>query len=67
MIQEIIVYLIITIAFGMLVLSMLRFFNLVGKKEVNSSKCGGCSTSCEMKELHQISKIRKYDQYKLYL
>lgn len=69
MIQEIIAYLIIAIAFGILVLNILRFFNLVGKKAANASKCGGCSTGCEMKELHQISKSKtiKYDQYRFYL
>jgi len=69
MIQEIIAYLIIAIAFGILALNILRFFNLVGKKNVNSSKCGGCSTGCEMKEIHLASKSRlvKHDQYKFYL
>lgn len=69
MIQEIIAYLIITIAFGILVLNILRFFNLIGKKTANSSKCGGCSSGCEMKEMHLTgkSKLVKHDQYKFYL
>lgn len=69
MIQEIIAYLIIAIAFGILALNILKFFNLVGKKAANPSKCGGCSSGCEMKELHLASKnkIVKHDQYKYYL
>lgn len=69
MIQEVIAYLIIVIAFGILAINILRFFNLVGKKTANSSKCGGCSTGCEMKELHLVGKNKsgKHDQYKFYL
>jgi hypothetical protein len=69
MLQEIIAYLIIAVAFSILALNILRFFNLVGKKTVNSSKCGGCSSGCEMKELHLTGKARleKQDQYKFYL
>lgn len=69
MIQEIIAYLIIAFAFGVLILNTLRFFNLIGKKNVNSSKCGGCTSGCEMKELHIMNKNRpvKHDQYKFYL
>lgn len=69
MIQKIIAYLIISVAFGMLIVNILRFFNVTGKKSVNSSKCGGCSSGCEMKEIHQAgkNKVVKYDQYKYYL
>jgi hypothetical protein len=67
MIQDLIAYLIISIAFGALILHILRFFNMIGKKSVNTSKCGGCSTGCEMKELHQIKKPKNYDQYRIQL
>jgi hypothetical protein len=69
MLQEIIAYLIIIMAFGFLLFNILKFFNLAGKKIVSSSKCGGCSSGCEMKELHQIVKRNsvKTDQYKYYL
>lgn len=69
MIQEIIAYLIIAIAFGILTLNILRFFNVVGKKHANSSKCGGCSSGCEMKEIHLSGKNKfvKSDQYRFYL
>ena len=69
MVQEIIAYLIIAFAFGVLILNTLRFFNLIGKKNVSSSKCGGCTSGCEMKELHIMNKNRpvKHDQYKFYL
>jgi len=69
MIQEIIAYLIIFSAFGLLIFKTLSFFSLVGKKNVSQSKCGGCSSGCEMKELHQFTKKNKvkFDQYKFYL
>ena len=68
MVQEIVAWLIISIAFGILILKILRFFNLVGKKKVNSSQCGGCSSGCEMKEIHKLEKHKlNYDQYRIYL
>jgi len=67
MIQDLIAYLIISIAFGALILHILRFFNIIGKKSVNTSKCGGCSTGCEMKEIHQFKKPKNYDQYRIQL
>lgn len=69
MTQEVIAYLIIAIAFGILAINILRFFGLVGKKTANPSKCGGCSTGCEMKGLHLVGKkkLLKHDQYKFYL
>lgn len=67
MIQNIIAYLIISIAFGTLILNILRFFNIGRKKSANSSKCGGCSAGCEMKELHQFKKQKNYDQYRIQL
>ena len=56
MLQELIAYLIIAIAFGILIRHVLRFFNLVGKKTADSSSCGRCSTVCEMKELHMVER-----------
>lgn len=67
MIQDLIAYLIISIAFGALILHILRFFNIIGKKPVNTSQCGGCSTRCEMKELHQFKKPKNYDQFRMQL
>jgi hypothetical protein len=69
MIQDIIAYLIISIAFGALLLNIFQFFNLIGKKNTNSSKCSGCSTGCEIKELHQLKKDqpKSYDQYRMQL
>lgn len=57
MIQEIISYLIISIAFGILALNIIRFFKLDGKKPANTSQCGGCSTNCEIKNLHQKARL----------
>lgn len=69
MVQEIIAYLIISTAFGIFILNTLRFFNVIGKKSSRSSKCGACSSGCEVKELHQFSKPKfaKHDLYKFYL
>jgi hypothetical protein len=67
MIQDLIAYLIISIAFGALILHILRFFNIISKKPVNTSKCRGCSTGCGMKELHEFKKPKNYDQYRIQL
>jgi len=67
MIQDLIAYLIISIAFGALIIHILRFFNIARGKSVNTSKCGGCSTGCEMKELQQFKKPKNYDQYRIQL
>jgi hypothetical protein len=69
MIQDIIAYLIISAAFGALTLNILQFFNLTDKKSANSSKCGGCSGGCEMKEIHQFKKDKptNYNQFKIQL
>ena len=67
MTQDLIAYLIISIAFGALILHILRFFNIIEKKSVNTSKCGGCSIGCEMKEIHQFKKPKNYDQYRIQL
>jgi hypothetical protein len=67
MTQNIIAYLIISIAAGALILHILRFFNIIGEKHVNTSKCRGCSGGCEIKELHQFKKPKNYDQYRMQL
>jgi len=69
MVQELIAYLIIAIAFGILILKTMRFLNLVGKKAADSSTCGGCATGCAAKELYLVErkKSKKQDQYKFYL
>ena len=69
MIQEYIAYMIITIAFGIFIFNILSFFNITGKKSSKKGNCAGCSTGCEMKELHLMNKPKfmKHDQYKYYL
>lgn len=69
MILNFIAYLIISIAFSALIIKILQFFNFIGKKTVNASKCPGCSTDCEMKELKQFRKDNpaSYDQYRMQL
>lgn len=65
MTQDIIAYLIITLAFSSLFYHILRFFNLTGKKQASSSKCAGCTSGCELKEIRQLGK--SYDQIKMSL
>jgi hypothetical protein len=69
MIQDYIAYLIIIVAFGILGFKILSFFNVIGKKSVAHGNCSGCSTGCEMKEIHLLNKPKfsKKDQYKFYL
>jgi hypothetical protein len=69
MIQEIIAYLIITAAFGVFSYKVLSFFNLVGKKTAKSGNCAGCTSGCEMKELHVMNKpkLSKHNKYQFYL
>jgi hypothetical protein len=57
------------VTFGIFIRKILLFFNLAGKKKADSSKCGGCSGGCEMKEIHLMNKgkFTKHDQYRLYL
>ena len=66
MVQDIIAYLIISAAFGLLLYRVLQFFNLTKKKP---AKCGGCASGCSLKELHvvNIAKFDKDDQYRIYL
>ena len=69
MIQDIIAYLILFAAFGIFIQKILRFLNLSRKSKSNSSACGGCTTGCEMKEIHLMKKgkFAKRDQYRFYL
>jgi len=69
MIQDIIAYLILAVTFGIFIRKILLFFNLTGKKTSISSKCSGCASGCEMKELNLMNKgkFTKHDQYRLYL
>jgi len=69
MIQDYIAYLIIVVAFGIFVHKMLSFFNLIGKKSASKGNCSGCTSGCEMKEIHLLNKPKfsKKDQYKFYL
>lgn len=66
MVQNIIAYLIISLAFGIFGYRILQFFNLTQKK---ASKCGGCTSGCSLKELHVVNKAKfdKIDQYRFYL
>jgi hypothetical protein len=66
MVQDIIAYLIIGAAFGILAYRILQFFNLTKRKP---AKCGGCATGCSLKELHVVNKAKfnKKDQYRFYL
>jgi hypothetical protein len=66
MIQDIIAYIIIIAAFGILLYRILQFFNLTKKKP---AKCGNCATSCSLKELHIVNKDKfdNKDQYRFYL
>lgn len=69
MIQNLIAYLIITTAFVALVVNILRFFKIIEKESTNSSKCAGCSTGCEMSELHPLKRnnLINQDLYRLHL
>jgi hypothetical protein len=69
MIQDIIAYLIITVAFATCTYRILSFFNLFGKKSVKSGNCAGCTSGCEMKQSPLMSgnKLRKRDKYQFYL
>ncbi len=69
MLQEIITYMILAGTFGILILNILRFFKLAGKKTAISGKCAGCSGGCEIKELNQFRqpKILKPEHYRLKL
>jgi hypothetical protein len=65
MVQDIIAYLIILLALSSLVYRLLRFFNLAGKKQVNISKCGNCTSDCKLNEFSQMK--GKYNQIKMSL
>lgn len=69
MIQDLIAYIIILGAFGVLIHNVLHFFNVVGKKKKNTGGCGSCSSMCDLKEFHQLSKgkLSQRDQYRFYL
>jgi len=69
MMLDFIAYLIVSIALGALILNILRFFNIVGKKHASSSKCGGCTTGWGIEELHQFRKNKPtiYDRYRMQL
>lgn len=69
MIYDVIAYIIVLIALGALVRNMLRFFNLFVKKHANTSKCRGCSSGCDIKEIASLKQPQSAhrDQYKFYL
>ncbi len=69
MIFDVIAYIIVLTALGALIRNMLRFFNLLVKKQTNVSKCGGCSSGCDIKEISSLKqhKPAHRDQYKFYL
>jgi hypothetical protein len=51
MVQDIISYLIIGVAFGILIYRILQFFNITEKKQ---AKCSGCASGCSLKEQHVV-------------
>ncbi|HAQ19674.1 MAG TPA: hypothetical protein DCR40_10650 [Prolixibacteraceae bacterium] len=69
MIQDYIAYLIIAGAFAIFIQKILSFFNLLGKKNVKSGNCAGCTSGCEMKHSHLMNKSKpgKRDKYQFYL
>ena len=69
MIQDIIAYLIVALAFGYLIMNILRFLNLAGKRSAKKSKCAGCSSDCEINNLNAINKgtSRNYNQIRIKL
>lgn len=64
-----IAYFIIFTAVGALIRNIFRFFNPVVKKQANTLKCGGCTSGCEIKGIHELNrnKLTHRDQYKFYL
>jgi hypothetical protein len=69
MVQDIVAYLIILAAISFFVYNILLFFGLVRKKSDNKSKCIGCSSSCEIKEIRQLgaNRLIRFGQFKFYL
>ena len=69
MIFDMLTYLIVFFAVGMLLKNVLTFFHLIKTKNNNPAKCAGCSSGCEIKTLHIHAKgVRtKKDPYKVYL
>ena len=55
MVQQIVTYLILLIAFGAVALKLYRVLLSFGKKKLNQAggKCGSCSTGCALKDLKQ--------------
>ncbi len=69
MVQEIITYLIIAGAFGVVIYNMLVFFRIIGGKKANASNCGSCSGGgCEIKDLHIMNKPKfsRQNKYQFY-
>jgi len=69
MIQEIITYLIIVLAFGAFLFKVFQFFGMTGKKEQDFSECMGCSGNCRKKEIFPTKKYpnKNYGGFRLNL
>jgi hypothetical protein len=68
MIQELITYLIISVAVISLIYKILSFFGVVGSSKASVGKCAGCSGSCGINspgitERRSFSKPNKYQFY----
>lgn len=68
MMQEILTYIIVTIAFVVAAYRILQSFNLIGKKKADAAKCSSCSGGCEIKEIHAMNgqKLVKHNKYQFY-
>lgn len=69
MIQAIITYLIISLAFARCTYKLLCFFNIIKKETKTSSNCAGCSSDCEIKKLkfHKQQHQQPNNPYKIFL
>lgn len=68
MIQEILTYIIVAIAFVVAAYRILQSFNLIGRKKSDAAKCGSCSGGCEIKEMHAMNRQKpvKHNKYQFY-
>lgn len=69
MVLNILTYIIIFTAFGAFLRNVLVFFNIIKAGTGKSTKCAGCYTGCEFKEISPLNKkiSKKVDQYRFYL
>jgi len=69
MIQEIITYMILALAFGSFLFKIFQFFGMSSKKKQNLSECMGCSGNCRKKEIFPTKRYptKNYGQIRLNL